>query len=251
MSASNINKLLDIFTAYLQKHDDHPPFSSCKELYNVIDNVQVGNISWECFGVKYSGNRPDPPVPWMDDIYNVWMCDSDSAISQIIGNADFDNLLDFVPFREYDTETNTWCWQNFMLGDWAWEEAVQLFIHSMQSGNWRLGLHRISLPVTLLLMGHYSCQLSLVQTRQQCLWRWANMTTTHISKSFILEQQPQPHIILQHDYSNLQSHIVTSTWHDGNTTLYIASQVDHSHSYIVIQPHQHSQHIAGRVPNPQ
>ena len=124
MSASNVTKLLHIFTVYLQKHGERPPFTSCEELYSIIDDVEVGDISWECFGIKYSGDRPDPLAPWMDDVYDVWMRDPETAISQIIGNADFENLMDFVPYREYDTETNTWCWQDFMSSDWAWEEAV-------------------------------------------------------------------------------------------------------------------------------
>ncbi|KAN0078151.1 hypothetical protein V8E55_010208 [Tylopilus felleus] len=79
MSASNVTKLLHIFTAYLQKHGERPPFTSCEELYSVIDDI--------------------------------------------IGNVDFENLMDFVPYREYDTETNTRRWRDFMSSDWAWEEA--------------------------------------------------------------------------------------------------------------------------------
>ena len=106
MSGSNVNKLLNIFAAYLHKHGGRPPFSSCAELYDIIDSVQVGNIGWECFGVKYSGDQSDHPVPWMQDVYDVWMHDPDSAVLQIIGSTDYTNLMDFVPYREYDTETN-------------------------------------------------------------------------------------------------------------------------------------------------
>ncbi|KAN0080179.1 hypothetical protein V8E55_009745 [Tylopilus felleus] len=127
MSASNVTKLLYIFTVYLQKHGERPPFTSCEELYSVIDDVEVGDISWECFGVKYSGDQPDPPAPWMDDVYDVWMRDPETAISQIIGNTDFENLMDFVPYWEYNTETNTQCWRDFMSSDWAWEEVVRLY----------------------------------------------------------------------------------------------------------------------------
>jgi hypothetical protein len=99
------------------------------ELYNIIDSVQVGDIGWECFGVKYSGNRLDHLVPWMQDVYDIWMSDPDSAISQIIGSADYTNLMDFVPYREYDAATNTCHWKDFMSGDWAWEEAVGLSVY--------------------------------------------------------------------------------------------------------------------------
>jgi Plavaka transposase len=124
MSSSNVNKLLDIFLAYLHKHGDRPPFSSCAKLYNVIDSMQVGDIAWDCFGVKYTGDRTENPAPWMDDVYDVWMHDPECAIMQIIGNTDFKGVMDYVPYREYDTATDTRRWQDFMSGDWAWEEAV-------------------------------------------------------------------------------------------------------------------------------
>ena len=124
ISNSNLNKLLDIFTAYLYKHGDRPPFSNCAELHSVIDSLQVGEAGWELFGVKFSGDHMENPASWMDDIYNVWMCNSKSAITQILSSADFNNLMHFIPYREYDTATNSHCWQDFMSGDWAWDEVV-------------------------------------------------------------------------------------------------------------------------------
>lgn len=131
MSGGHVNKLLDIFSAYLQKYKGRPPFSNCAELYNVIDSTQVGDISWENFGVKYSGEQPDIPFPWMEDIYDVWMRDPESAVAQIISDPDFAQLMDLIPYREYETATNARCWQDFMSGDWAWEEAVSSSISSM------------------------------------------------------------------------------------------------------------------------
>lgn len=143
LSGHHVNKLFDIFTAYLHKYDGVPPFSSCTELYNIIDNTKVGDISWENFGVKYSGERPDVPVPWMDDIYDVWMRDPETAVAQIISNPDFACLMDLVPYREYETATNARCWQNFMSGDWAWDEAVSSSISFMY--DW----------VAKVFLGHY------------------------------------------------------------------------------------------------
>ncbi|KAF8552429.1 hypothetical protein OG21DRAFT_1477771 [Imleria badia] len=123
MSAGNINQLLDIFAACLHKHGGQSPFSGCAELYNAIDSLQVGDIGWESFGVAYSGDRTDCPAPWMDNVYDVWMRDPETAITEIVGDAQFQNLLDLAPYREYDSATNTRRWQDFMSGDWAWDEA--------------------------------------------------------------------------------------------------------------------------------
>lgn len=131
MSGGNINKLLDIFAAYLCKYDGWPPYSSCAELYSVIDSLQVSAIGWESFGVRYSGERTDHPALWMNDVYDVWMRDPEVTITQILGNIDFKNLMDLVPYREYDSEENTRCWKDFMSGNWAWEEAVCSCLHYM------------------------------------------------------------------------------------------------------------------------
>ena len=124
MSAHNVNRLLEIFSVYLHKHENRPPFSSCADLYDVIDSTPVGDIAWECFGVKYSGDPTENPAPWMDDVYDVWMRDPESAVTQIIGNADFKSAMDYVPYREYDTAMDAHVWQDFMSGNWVWEEAV-------------------------------------------------------------------------------------------------------------------------------
>ncbi|KAF8130555.1 hypothetical protein EV363DRAFT_1399062 [Boletus edulis] len=120
---THVNKLLDIFTAYMHLNGGQPPFSNCSDLYDLIDRTRVGDIAWENFRVKYSGERPDHPLPWMDDVYDVWMRDPESVIGQIIDNPGFTRLMDLTPFREFETASNDRRWQDFMSGDWAWEEA--------------------------------------------------------------------------------------------------------------------------------
>ena len=87
--------------------------------------MQVGDIGWESFGVVYSGDRTDCPAPWMDDVYDVWMRDPEAVIAEIVGDGHFQKLMDFIPYREYDSATNTHRWRDFMSGDWAWDEAVR------------------------------------------------------------------------------------------------------------------------------
>ena len=124
MAGTHINKLMDIFSAFLKKHDDRLPFTSAAKMYAIIDSIRVGEVKWDCFGIQYTGEKPKVPAPWMDEVYDVWMQDPESCIGQIIGNPDFASLMDYKPYREYVTETNTCRWQDFMSGNWAWQEAV-------------------------------------------------------------------------------------------------------------------------------
>ena len=54
MPAQQINTLLDIWSESLLKAGVEPLFRNHKELYKIIDQVQLGNISWNCFSLKYT-----------------------------------------------------------------------------------------------------------------------------------------------------------------------------------------------------
>ncbi|KAI5994968.1 hypothetical protein EDC04DRAFT_2613068 [Pisolithus marmoratus] len=44
--------------------------------------------------------------------------------STCVGNVRFTGKLDYVPYLEYDASNEQRHWQDFMLGDWAWEQAI-------------------------------------------------------------------------------------------------------------------------------
>ena len=74
--------------------------------------------------MKYCGDWTENPTPWIDNVYDVWMCDAESVITQILGNMDFKGLMYLVPYREYKLATDSRRWQDFMSSNWAWEEVV-------------------------------------------------------------------------------------------------------------------------------
>lgn len=54
MSGTHINDLLQIWATTLPKNHN-PPFGSKNEMYNSIDNLDLGGAPWICFTVKYNG----------------------------------------------------------------------------------------------------------------------------------------------------------------------------------------------------
>lgn len=36
-----------------------PPYDGANGLYSVIDAIEHGDVSWQCFSVHYSGDLPD------------------------------------------------------------------------------------------------------------------------------------------------------------------------------------------------
>ncbi|KAG1846644.1 hypothetical protein F4604DRAFT_1884139 [Suillus subluteus] len=59
MSVRNLDFLCDLMAMTLAKHHDTPPFTNHKDLKNVIDATQLGDVPWQCFSVQYLGERPE------------------------------------------------------------------------------------------------------------------------------------------------------------------------------------------------
>ncbi|KAG1809306.1 uncharacterized protein BJ212DRAFT_1448759 [Suillus subaureus] len=79
----------------LVKHHDTPPFADHKDLHNVIDATQLGDVV----------------PPWMDKEFEVWYRDPHAMAHNILANPTYKDKIDYVPFY-------------FMSGDWAWQQAV-------------------------------------------------------------------------------------------------------------------------------
>ncbi|KAG2108355.1 uncharacterized protein F5147DRAFT_773568 [Suillus discolor] len=124
MSTGDINILLDLWAATLLKHNDKPPFADCHDLHKTIDSTPVGDVKWQSFKVQYTGEKPAHDVPpWMDQSHDVWYRDPHEVIQNMLANPDYATEMDYQPYREFSTDDNTRQWQDFMSGDWAWNQA--------------------------------------------------------------------------------------------------------------------------------
>jgi hypothetical protein len=130
MSGGDINILMDLWAASLLKHGDPPPFADHDDMYATIDSTPLGDIPWQSFTATFSGTKPQNSVPsWMDGTYDVWFRDPRTVVQNIIGNQDFDGEFDFAPHQDFDAGGERQ-YQDFMSGDWAWDQAVcLLFIY--------------------------------------------------------------------------------------------------------------------------
>ncbi|KAG1902517.1 uncharacterized protein F5891DRAFT_1127522 [Suillus fuscotomentosus] len=117
MSAGDINTLLDLWAATLLKHNDKLPFADYyHDLYKTIDAMPVGDVKWQSLKVQYTGEKPKTNVlPWMDQFHDV--------IWNMLGNLDYTTEMDYWPYHEYSTDGNEHQWQDFMSGDWAWNQV--------------------------------------------------------------------------------------------------------------------------------
>ncbi|OBZ68000.1 hypothetical protein A0H81_11949 [Grifola frondosa] len=105
-SGGFVDELMDLWQATLLKHNDHGPFSNNKDLHHTIDSTELGDVKWESFEMRYSGEIPERNVPqWMTAGYDVWFRDPHTVIRNMLSNPDFDGEIDYGPFH------------------WAWKQA--------------------------------------------------------------------------------------------------------------------------------
>ena len=126
MSTEHINILLGIWAESLAKHDDEPPFSNATHLYDTVDSTPLGDVSWESFVLQYNGPRPVENIPqWMEAEYDVWFRDPRTLVHKFLSNPDFRFGFDYEPYQ-MRTNAGVHRFQEFMSGNWAWNQAVGL-----------------------------------------------------------------------------------------------------------------------------
>ena len=127
MSAPNINTLLDLWALTLLKYNESPPFANYTDLYNTIDSTPLGDVAWQSFSLQYNGDEDpmaeDTLPEWMTSEYDVWFCDLHTIIKDMINNPDYNHHVDVAPVWVFNSN-GIQVYQNFMSGDWAWEEVV-------------------------------------------------------------------------------------------------------------------------------
>ncbi|KAI6024361.1 hypothetical protein EDC04DRAFT_2606529 [Pisolithus marmoratus] len=159
MPASQINTLLEIWAASLIELGGNPLFANHTDLYHVIDSMSVGAVKWENFKIAYKCKHQDgqntdeqdeliklaglggqdgqdePDAPWTFDVYDVWYQDPHQVIHNLLRCTDIKDEMDFVPYQEFNAMKQQRHWEDFMLGDWAWEEVDKIIsVNSLTAG---------------------------------------------------------------------------------------------------------------------
>lgn len=127
MSAGNIDYLLKLWAK-----GGESPFVDHADVYNTIDAIPMGGVPWQDFTVSYNGPRPETNVPpWMEQTYEVYFRDPRQLFLNMLANPIFADNFDYTPKQTFNTEGSRQ-YENFMSGDWAWNQAVSLLLCSYQ-----------------------------------------------------------------------------------------------------------------------
>lgn len=121
MSQADIDTLMRLWAATTP--DGRAPFLNHQEMLSTIDTIEIGDVPWQSFTAKYSGEIPPTnPPDWMTKEYTVYFRDPLSVVRSMISNPDFKDQFDYAPYREFEDGKRRWT--DLMSGDWVWEQAV-------------------------------------------------------------------------------------------------------------------------------
>lgn len=127
MSAGNVDTLMGLWDSSLPSGHAHAPFLTCNEMYRFIDAIPYGKVDWRSFTLTYRSEADmDYPPSWMEDPQIVWYRDPLKVLRSMIGNPAFNGEFDYVPYHKYIDGVHHF--QDFMSGDWAWKQAVCIYV---------------------------------------------------------------------------------------------------------------------------
>lgn len=110
-----------------------PPYDGANGLYSLIDAIEHGDVSWQCFSVQYTGDLPDIDVEdlplWMKTGHEVWFRDTKLVLEHQLEDKTFNGAIDHAPKRVFNKDGKR-VYTDFMSGNWVWDQAVSRRISS-------------------------------------------------------------------------------------------------------------------------
>jgi len=124
MPQQQINDLMECWARSLPPDSD-PPFANADDLYATIDSSDLGHVPWQSFSVSYQASKDEElNASWKLKEYDVWFCDPRKMLKIQLSNQDFAKAMDFAAKQVLDPKTGIRRFQDFMSGEWAWEQSV-------------------------------------------------------------------------------------------------------------------------------
>jgi len=123
VSASNIDALLEIWAQSVHDFDASPPFKNHVDMHATIDSSVLGDVPWQCMVTQVPDDVNERTPIWMRNSYEVWYCDPEIVVSNMLSNPDFNGQFDLCPYVDLDAKGKRQ-WSNVMSRNIAWRRSV-------------------------------------------------------------------------------------------------------------------------------
>ena len=92
--------------------DAPSPFTNANDMYETIDSTPYGNLQWQSFTIHYNLCNDPPstvaPAVWKTAKYDGWFCNPRKLIRNMLTNRGFDKEFDYMPYQEYNYNSQHW-----------------------------------------------------------------------------------------------------------------------------------------------
>lgn len=105
--------------------NDEAIFNNTEDLLDTIDEIELGDLPWTSFTMKYVGPLDENSPSWKRKSYMVHTRNPLMVVENFLKNQDFATSIDYSPFEEYVDGKRIW--SNLLSGNWAWKEAVSTY----------------------------------------------------------------------------------------------------------------------------
>lgn len=139
-SAAEISKSIDILLANAMKYGccngEGAPngWKAAEDMYETIDSIQSGDAPWKTYKFRYTGLKPSTPPWWMEEDYELNVRDIVVVMERQLDTPEFKDHFTPRPYQEFDPQGNR-VFSNLLSGDWAYRQAVHLFIYERLGSN--------------------------------------------------------------------------------------------------------------------
>lgn len=125
MSHSDMDSLFAIWnsTFLAAGYESKAPFTNHRDLLRTIDSIDVGDVPWESFKVRYSGEIPPDPPKWMTDEHWVYCRNFNSIVRSQLANKEFDGHIDYRAYKEFGVD-GLRRFGNYFSGDFPNRQSV-------------------------------------------------------------------------------------------------------------------------------
>jgi hypothetical protein len=111
---------------------DSAPFKDHLHMYDKIDEIDVGEASWESYEIDLSDDVDElEDGPWAHKTYTLHKQDTLQVTRSMLDNPEFDGHYDTRAYRRYTKHSSTGKWErelsDVMSGQWAWQQSVRYF----------------------------------------------------------------------------------------------------------------------------
>jgi hypothetical protein len=124
-SATKIAEGLNLWSATASKHSSltGAPWKTAKDMYKMIDAIQIGSLPFKTHRLFYKGPKPSTPPHWMEEAYKLDARNVLAVVRDQLAMSNFKDQFDYVPYQEFNNKGEH-IWSNLMSAQWAFKQAA-------------------------------------------------------------------------------------------------------------------------------